>query len=261
MQVLQPNKPGLLKAAIQKLFPSKRKELPPLDFSLLVTDMHSHLIPAIDDGSKSIEESIALVKQLQEVGYQKLITTPHIMADFYKNTPAIILEGLKKLQERLKEENITLEISAAAEYYIDEDFENKLDKHELLTFGDKYILVELSYMYPPSNLQQVIMKLVMNGYTPILAHPERYPYWVDKFEEFQKLKDSGVLFQLNINSLTGHYSHLALKMAHKMIDLRMIEFVGTDTHKRQHIDLVQQSKTDEYFHKLFLSGKLLNHTL
>ncbi len=262
MSVLQANKhSGTFKSTLQKLFSRKKKELDPLDFSVLVTDMHSHLIPGIDDGVKTLDESISLIKKLQQFGYKKIITTPHIMADFYKNTPEIILGGLQKVKNRLKEENIDIEIFAAAEYYIDEDFENKLDNHQLLTFGKNYVLVELSYVYPPSNVQQVIMNLVMSGYTPILAHPERYPYWSDKFEEFQKLKDSGVLFQLNINSLTGHYSVLAQKMAHKMIDMNVFEFVATDAHRMQHLNIAEQTKTDEYLHKLFSSGKLLNNSL
>ena len=260
MPVLQANKQSdSFKGVFQKLFSRKRKELEPLDFSVLVTDMHSHLIPGIDDGVKTLEESISLIKKLQTLGYKKIVTTPHIMADFYKNTPEIILSGLQKVKNKLKEEKIEIEISAAAEYYIDEDFENKMGKHQLLTFGKNYVLIELSYVYPPSNVQQVIMNLIMDGYTPILAHPERYPYWANKIEEFQKLKDSGVLFQLNINSLTGHYSPLAQKMAHKMIDMNFFEFVGTDAHRMQHLNLAEHTQTDEYLHKLFSSGKLLNN--
>ena len=262
MPVLQANKnSGTLKGVLQKLFSGKQKELAPIDFSVLITDMHSHLIPGIDDGSKTIEDSIEMIKKFQILGYKKLITTPHIRKDLYKNTPEIIFDGLQKVKNKLKEENIKIEINAAAEYYIDETFERKINKHELLTFGQNHVLIELSYVFPPSNLQQVIMNLIMEGYNPILAHPERYPYWIDKFEEFQKLKDSGVLFQLNINSLTGHYSPKAQKMARKMIDLNYFEFIGTDTHRKQHLDLVEQTKTDEYLHKLFSSGKLLNNTL
>lgn len=251
----------MLKGVLHKLFPHKGRGLEPLDFSPLVTDMHSHLIPAIDDGSKSMEESLLLIKKFSQLGYKKLITTPHIMSDYYKNTPQIILSGLEEVRKKLAEEKIPIEINAAAEYYVDEDFEKKLDRHELLTFGKNYILIELSYAFPPANLQQVIMKLVMAGYTPILAHPERYAYWADKFEEFQKLRDSGVLFQLNMNSLNGHYSALACKMAHKIIDMNMFEFVGTDTHRMQHLDLVEHTKTNEYLHKMFSSGRLLNNTL
>jgi tyrosine-protein phosphatase YwqE len=262
MPELQINKSaGLFKSLWGKIFSPKRKEFPPLDLSTLITDMHSHLIPGIDDGAKTLEESILLIKQLSALGFRKLITTPHIMGDFYKNTPEIILNGLAKIQNKLKEEYIDVEINAAAEYYLDENFEKKIGREKLLTFGDNYILIEISYVYPPANIQQIIMELIMQGYTPILAHPERYPYWAGKFEEFQKLKDSGVLFQLNINSLTGHYSYLSMKMAHKMIDMNMIEFVGTDTHKMHHLSIISHTKTDEYLHKLFASGKLLNHSL
>lgn len=251
----------MFKGVLNKFFSSKGKELEPLDFSSLVADMHSHLIPSIDDGSKSMEDSLALIRKFSQLGYKKLITTPHIMSDFYKNTPQIILSGLKEVQKKVAEEKIPVEIQAAAEYYVDEEFENKLDRNELLAFGKNYVLIELSYVYPPANIQQVIMKLIMAGYTPVLAHPERYPYWAGKFEEFQKLRDSGVLFQININSLNGHYSALACKMAHKLIDMNIYEFVGTDTHRMQHLDLVEQTKTDPYLQKMFSSGRLLNNTL
>ncbi len=125
-----------------KLFSSKPET--PIDLSLLKMDMHSHFIPGIDDGVKSIEESLSLIRAMKEMGYQKLITTPHIQAEFFKNTPQIIKKGLDELKIALKLANIDIEIEAAAEYLIDEGFEEKLENHELLYFGDKYILVELS---------------------------------------------------------------------------------------------------------------------
>ena len=154
-----------------KLFSSKPET--PIDLSLLKMDMHSHFIPGIDDGVKSIEESLSLIRAMKEMGYQKLITTPHIQAEFFKNTPQIIKKGLDELKIALKLANIDIEIEAAAEYLIDEGFEEKLENHELLYFGDKYILVELSYFMPYPNLTTVIFNLQLEGYKVILAHPER----------------------------------------------------------------------------------------
>ena len=159
-----------------------------VDFSMLATDMHSHLIPGIDDGAKTIEDSISLIKQLHSVGYTRLITTPHIMSDFFRNTPENIKEGLEKVRAAIKEENIPVEIDAAAEYYIDDGFMHKLEEERLLTFGDNYLLVEISYMNPPENLREVFFRALVHGYKPILAHPERYPYWYNNFDliEFQR---------------------------------------------------------------------------
>jgi len=130
-----------------KWFSKKKEEAcAPLDFSILKTDIHSHFIPAIDDGAPDIETSISLIKKMQELGYKKVITSPHVMSDFYKNSSETILKGLAAVRSELKAQNINMEIDAAAEYYIDYDFEQKIGKEKFLTFGDNYILVELSFM-------------------------------------------------------------------------------------------------------------------
>jgi tyrosine-protein phosphatase YwqE len=159
---------------------SKKKielELDPLDFSVLKTDIHSHFIPGIDDGSPDMETTISLIKEMQGLGFKKVITTPHVMSDFYKNTSDIILKGLTDIRSELKVQNINMEIEAAAEYYIDYDFEQKIGKEKFLTFGDNYILVELSFMEAPKNLFDIIFKLQLEGYKVALAHPERYAFF------------------------------------------------------------------------------------
>ena len=182
------------------LFSPKEKPLEPLDFSTLNTDMHSHLIPGIDDGAKTMEDSIALIKMLHSVGYTRLITTPHIMSDYYKNTPEIINAGLEQVREAIKIENIPVEIFAAAEYYLDDGFLQKLEEEKLMTFGDNYLLVEISYINPPENIKEIFFRTRVAGYKPILAHPERYPFWYNSFDEYRSIRDSGVLLQLNLNS-------------------------------------------------------------
>ena len=142
------------------LFKKKPKRLStPVDLSKLVTDVHSHLVPAIDDGSKSVEDSVNMITMLNSMGYKKIITTPHIMGDGYRNTPETILGGLEKVKPALKEAGVQVEMGAAAEYYLDFDFERKLDNEKLLTFGNNYLLFEISYMNPPDNLFHVIFKM------------------------------------------------------------------------------------------------------
>ena len=134
------------------------------------TDIHSHLLPAIDDGSKTYEESIELLKNFVALGYEKVITTPHIMSDFYRNTPEIIQSKLKKLQSKLKEHQVEIQIEAAAEYYMDDWFINQVNrKVPLLTFGDKYLLFETSFMNKPNQFFDVIFKLQTQGYKPIFG--------------------------------------------------------------------------------------------
>ncbi len=244
------------------IFNKKPKRLTvPVDLSMLGIDVHSHLIPAIDDGSKSIEDSVTMISAFYEMGYKKIITTPHIMGDFYKNTPDIILSGLEKVKIALKENNIPVEMNAAAEYYLDYDFEKKLDTEKLLTFGDNYLLFEVSYLNPPDNLYHVIFKMQTLGYKPVLAHPERYNFWHNEFEKYQDFVDKGILLQMNINSLTGYYSFSTKKIAEQMIEKNMISFLGTDCHHTGHVNLMKEVVYQPHLQQLMESGTLLNKTL
>ncbi|HET6225707.1 MAG TPA: CpsB/CapC family capsule biosynthesis tyrosine phosphatase [Bacteroidia bacterium] len=247
---------------ILNLFKKKNNLLDiPVDLSILGTDIHSHFIPGIDDGSKTIEESVEMLTEMYNLGYKKIITTPHIMGDFYRNTPEIILSGLEKVKAALKAANIPLEMEGSAEYYLDFDLERKLDNGELLPFGDNYILFEISYMNAPENLIHFIFKLQTMGYKPILAHPERYNFWHNNFEKYEDLADKGVKLQLNINSLTGYYSLGTKKIAELMIEKNLISFIGTDCHHMGHINLIKNVVKEPYLKKLIESGKLLNNTL
>ena len=243
-----------------KWFSKKKAEAcAPLDFSVLKTDIHSHFIPAIDDGSPDLETSISLIKKMQELGYKKVITSPHVMSDFYKNTPEIILEGLADVRAELKRKNINMEISAAAEYYLDFDFEQKIGKEKFLTFGDNYILVELSFMQAPNNLFDIIFKLQMEGYKVVLAHPERYEYYAKK--DYEELVTRGVFLQINLLSLIGYYSPKIQQKVKELIAENQVSFVGTDCHNMNHAALYEKCQTQKDWHDLVNSGKLLNSTL
>ena len=187
-----------------KWFSKKEEEFDPLDFSILKTDIHSHFIPGIDDGAPDMDTSISLIKKMQELGYSKVITSPHVMSDFYQNSSETILKGLNDVRAELKAQNINIEIDAAAEYYIDFEFEQKIGKEKFLTFGDNYILVELSFMEAPRNLFDIIFKLQLEGYKVVLAHPERYNYY--SLKNYEEFTSRGVLLQINLLSLIGYYS-------------------------------------------------------
>jgi len=235
------------------------KPLDPIGFDCLKTDMHSHLIPAIDDGAASLNDSIDMIKALYELGYQKIITTPHVMSDFYKNTPETILRGLDLVRAELQKQNIYVELQAAAEYYLDYEFEEKIKKGNLLTFSDNYILVETSFLEAPPNFKDLIFQLQLLGYKVILAHPERYPFM--SMEDYEDLQSRSVFLQLNLISLIGHYGADVQKKANKMIDHELISFVGTDCHHMGHAALYEKCQTTRAWHQLVGSGKLLNHTL
>jgi protein-tyrosine phosphatase len=247
-------------ALFGNLFSSSRSSTA-ADLSLLKADIHSHLIPGIDDGSKTIEDSVAMISDFYNLGYRKIITSPHVMSDFYRNSTETILSGLEKVKTALREANIEMEMESVAEYYLDYDFENKLKNEDLLTFGNKYLLFEISYMNPPDNLNSVLFEMQTRGYKPILAHPERYNFWHASFEKYEELVDKGVLLQMNINSLSGHYSIPTKKIAEKMIDRGMISLLGSDCHHPGHVELMKKVVYEKYLHKLIDSGKLLNNQL
>jgi protein-tyrosine phosphatase len=186
----------------------RKKEvmLEPADLTILGTDVHSHFIPGIDDGAKTMEDSMNMLRTMQEYGYKKVITTPHIMSDFYRNTPEIILRGLSQVREAAVKEGITLQIEAAAEYYLDIELEEKIKNRTLLTFGDNYVLFEMPFVGEPRNLSRAVFEMQMAGYKPVLAHVERYLFWHREPEKIQTMYDKGVILQLNLNSLSGHYS-------------------------------------------------------
>lgn len=242
------------------LFSSKEK-LEPADLSVLKTDLHSHFIPGIDDGSQSIEETITLLQEMIALGYKKVITTPHIMSDYYKNTPEIILGGLEKVKAAIAENKLDIEIEAAAEYYLDDFFEEKVEAKQLLTFGNNNILFELPFVSEPPMLNRAIFAMQTVGYRPIIAHPERYTFWYNDFSKYEALQDKGVLLQLNINSLSGHYPPETKKMAIKLIDAGMISYLGSDCHNLNHVNMMQDARTEKSLHKLLESGSLLNSTL
>jgi tyrosine-protein phosphatase YwqE len=233
----------------------------PLDLSVLGADMHSHFIPGIDDGSESMEQSLEMARAMVHLGYKKLVTTPHIMQDIYKNTPEIINKGLEAFRKALLEAQIPLQVEAAAEYLLDEGFVKKFKAGNLLTFGKKYVLVEISFYFPPESLFQTLFDLKLEGYSPILAHPERYGYWHSNFENFVTLKDREILLQINLPSLSGYYSHEVRKITEQLIDNNMVDFVGTDAHNMVYIEHVDKSRYSKHLEKLLQSGKLLNNTL
>lgn len=241
----------------KRIFKSEPK-LEPLDLSILHTDLHSHLIPGIDDGSKSIEESIEMLKQFEVLGYKKVITTPHVMSDFYRNTPEIILSGLAKVRSAIQTEGLNIEIEAAAEYYLDDYFEELIEQKNLLTFGDNHVLFELSFQNPPVRIKEAIFSMITNGYKPILAHVERYPFYFNEWEILEDLRNRGALFQLNINSLSGQYGPQVKKMGQDMIDRDWVEVIGSDCHHMRHLESINELRTNSHLHKIAGKAELLN---
>ena len=238
-------------------FSNKKKEkLHSIDFSVIKTDMHSHLIPGIDDGAPDLSSSIILIKELVSLGFKKIITTPHIMSDIYRNSSENISNGLQELKKEIQKQEIQVEIEAAAEYYVDFEFEQKIKNRKFLTFGDNFILIELSFSQAPHNLFEIIFKLQLEGYKVILAHPERYGFYNKK--NYEELINRGVLFQINLLSLIGYYSTQIQSKAEELIANNQVSFVGSDCHNMRHAQLYIECQNKKSWHDLVNSGKLLN---
>ncbi len=245
-----------------KFFSRSRSKGEKFDYSVLKTDMHSHLLPGIDDGAKDLETSLQLIRGLKELGYQKLITTPHIIWDIYRNTPDIINDKLDQLRKAVKEEAINVEIYAAAEYFLDEHVEELLKrKQPLLTISGNKVLTEFSMAFPSLNTKDILFEMEMQGYQPIIAHPERYIYLQQNKEFYRELKDMGCLFQLNILALSGHYGRSVKDLAEYLLKNGFYDLIGTDLHHSNHLEFLQHVEMTAPLKKAIESGQITNLAL
>lgn len=228
----------------------------------LQVDIHSHLLAGIDDGVQSLEDAAEIIMYFKSLGYTKLITTPHVMSDAYRNTREGILEKLQELQQYLQDKQIDMTIDAAAEYYLDEVvFKMIQEDQPMLTFGrEKFLLFETNFLTEPFNLKEFIFLAISKGYKPVLAHPERYLYLQNDWGKIEDLIARQVYFQLNISSITGYYSKGVQITAQKLIDKGWVHLLGSDCHHFQHAQLVSSARNLKYFQKA-LSLPLLNNTL
>tara|TARA_B100000809_G_scaffold43630_2_gene37891 strand:+ start:25044 stop:25781 length:738 start_codon:yes stop_codon:yes gene_type:complete len=215
-------------------------EVFPMDY----VDIHSHLLPGIDDGAKNIEETIGLITKMDSYGIQNFITTPHVLGNVWKNSSDTILDRLDFVLEELEKRDLSyIKLDAAAEYMLDEEFCILLNKRDLLTLKEDSLLVEMSFLNAPINLFEMLFDIQLAGYKPILAHPERYGFYHHDFDMYHKLKNAGCRFQLNLLSLTGHYGKHVQKIAERLIKENMIELTGSDTHNQNHLNTLQKIGT------------------
>ena len=237
-----------------------KKQRPAVQLPFFV-DLHSHLLPGLDDGVKSFEESIYILRALSKLGYKKVITTPHVMSDHYPNTRQSISMKFAELRDVVEEEELEISLDVAAEYYLDENFMDQLSEgEELLTLHQNYVLFETSFLNKPTFLEEAIFKINSNGYIPVLAHPERYSYIISNPSYIKRLKNMNVLFQVNLLSIFGFYSSSVKKMALTLIKSGMVDFFGTDCHNAYQIDHLSKSITNRNL-RLFNSTKVLNSQL
>lgn len=235
----------------------KKKRTVTTDLSALRTDMHSHLLPGIDDGSPDAETSLRLISGLQNLGYSRLVTTPHIMWDLYRNDAGTIGGAFNQLPPT------PVPLHTAAEYFLDDHFDQLLESNTpLLTIKDNWVLVEFSFVTAPMNYKEKIFELQIKGYQPILAHPERYNYFMQHKQVFDELRTAGCMFQLNLLSLTGYYGKGPLELSRHFIKNKWVSLLGTDLHHDRHLHALRSSSTlNDTVKSLLDSGTLLNPML
>ncbi|HTR30465.1 MAG TPA: CpsB/CapC family capsule biosynthesis tyrosine phosphatase [Puia sp.] len=240
-----------------------KKSDPPAHFSGLRCDVHSHLIPGIDDGSPDVATSIRLIRGLMGLGYQKIITTPHINADIFPNNAVNIHSGEALVRDELRRQGIDIPFHAAAEYLMDEGFSRMLaDGEPFLTLKDNLVLVELSFAVPSINLRELLFEMQLKGFQPVLAHPERYLYFGANKKWYDQLRDAGCWFQLNLMSFAGHYGPESRRLAEFLVRKGFVDLLGTDLHHEKHLDVLRSSeKIHKAVRELIQTGLIKNPEL
>lgn len=224
-----------------------------------ITDFHNHVLPGIDDGAKTIEESHGLIEAFKNFGIQNLVATPHVIGEYYPNTPETISQAYSKVKGNL---DAKTELNYAAEYMMDQNFIDIIETKDILSIVENKVLVEMSYFQPPLNLNEILFKLQNNSYSPILAHPERYAFYHSKdLIKYKELKSRGCDFQLNMLSLSGHYGIGIQKTAFQLIENKLIDFISSDAHKIEHMEKIKEIKISKkhlpYIQKIIDRNKKL----
>ena len=234
-----------------------------VDLSGVHADMHSHLIPGIDDGAADMETSMLMIRGMIDLGYKKLITTPHVQWEMYQNTHEMILAGQEAVRQRIAREAIEVEFVAAAEYFMDDHFDELLKGDvPLLSIKNNLVLVEFSFIRQPIDLKEKLFQMQIKGYQPIIAHPERYLYYGAHKNWYDDLKEMGCLFQLNMLSLCGYYGKKQEELCHYLIKKKYVNLVGTDMHNIRHVQILKSSATvTDVVNRLLDAGMLQNPDL
>ena len=207
-------------------------------FDFLEVDMHSHLIPGIDDGSPNSDTSAALLEEMWNMGFKKIITTPHVYKELYPNTASIITNGLDQLKK--EHQYTTAQLGAAAEYFADEHLMELVGKKEILCLHERKFLMEFSFYNQPLFADDFLFQALTSGYTPVIAHVERYQFLENKTEKIAHWQEMGCLIQVNLGSLEGYYGKHIRQFAHEILKQGLIDFLGTDLHHERHLASIKR---------------------
>ena len=210
-----------------------------------ITDFHNHILPGIDDGAKNLEDSMNMLEEFQKLGIKNIIASPHVIGEYYPNTPETIKEAFNSLKTVINSDYVK---GYSAEYMMDQYFVKIIEDHKVIPLHKNKVLVEMSYFQAPINLNEILFKLQNNSFSPILAHPERYAYLHRKdLSGYKDLKTRGCNFQLNMLSLSDHYGIGIQKTAYRLLEENMIDFISSDAHKIEHLQKISKLKVQKKF--------------
>lgn len=218
---------------------------------IIRTDIHSHLCPGIDDGAASPAQGAELVAGLAGLGLERMIITPHFTADVFENTIQTVDSSLDRLKTAMAEQGVTMRLSVSGEYRIDDWLFSQLRDGTVRPLPGDYLLVENPWIAEPPSLLSFLSNLrVHYGFKPIMAHPERYLYYIKSPKAYRKLRQAGVRFQINLLSLAGYYGKTVKATAEALLEADMVEFVGTDLHHTRHLNALRAYLASSDYHKL-----------
>jgi tyrosine-protein phosphatase YwqE len=226
--------------------------------------MHAHFLPGVDDGAADVDDSLELIRSMRELGYERLVTTPHIYAELYPNSRETLQPAYETLMTALRASGMDISLRYAAEYFLDEHVGNLLAaKEPLLTIHESWVLVETSFVQAPLDLDNRLFNLQVAGYKAIMAHPERYAYWHLQRDAYHHLREKGVLLQVNLLSLTGYYGRGVAETARYLVKEGLVDLVGTDCHHERHIAALRKGAGDivRILDPLIRKDKLLNNRI
>lgn len=239
---------------------NRKKELQKLPFT---TDIHNHIVPGVDDGSHSISESIELLEHMADWGITRVYASPHSTHDTFENTPQSIQDSALKLKAEIQSIGMPIDFDYHMEYRIDEYFMRHFESGDVITLPNKYILIENTFSHEPWGLEQLLYRIKYAGYTPILAHPERYRYYSKRNRHrYEELHNFGLYFQLNLLSLAGHYGKDERDTALYLLENGLVQFIGTDLHRMSHVESIEKYLSSKnYLKDLKYLSNLQNDTI
>lgn len=224
------------------------------------TDVHCHLLPGVDHGAQTVEESLELIARQKAMGIDRIMFTSHVTENTFENTPETLKQGFDILKAAVEEKEIELNMHYSAEYRLDEYWIKQRDEGRLVALPGNYILLENSYQQELLMLDDIMFDIQLKGYRPILAHPERYPYYAMRHDRYRTLHNAGVKFQVNLLSLAGYYGVGPKQTAEWLIDNDFCDFLGSDMHGERHAVVIEDYITTKEWRKIAkkLDGRLLN---